>query len=353
MAEQQRGLDHYVSNPGDVADIDAATAARLLQEMSGLPADAKPEEGKPAEEAKAEEPKSEAKAEEPKTEAPKTEAKAEEPGTAVLAPDGKSTIPYAVLQRERERAKVAEGTVGELTEMVDKLTKRLEKQNEDGEPITAKEEGENTAAKDEINAALESLRDEAPDVAAALDKILGASNTRIASLEKQLIDVTKSHEVTERAALQRLNTDVQAAIDSNPALVHWRENHPELYEEAKAFDNMLRQQPAWADRPFSERFAQVTKLVVASHDESVLPPTVATAAPAKAAALTPEQVKAQALAKLTKAAPVPTTITDIPGGSPAEQSEQERIESMDVTQLGAKLMRMSPQEQRNYLAKNG
>jgi hypothetical protein len=326
--------------------------------MSGLPAEEpKAEDGEPAKETAAdakpelkEEPKP---AEEPPA---KPDAKADEKqeGTAVLAPDGKSTIPYAVLQKERDRARVAEGTVGELTDMVDKLTKRLEAQEASGNPATEKQVSENTAAAEEITAAMEALRDEAPDVANALDKILGASNARIASLEKQLVDVTKSHEVSERAALQRINVDVQTAIDANPALVHWRENNPELYEEAKAFDNMLRQQPEWADRPFSERFDRVTKLVVASHDESVLPPSaVKTAAAAKAAALTPEQVKAQALAKLAGAAPVPTTITDIPGGKPAEQNEQERVETMDITQLGAKFMRMTPDEQQAYLAKIG
>lgn len=362
MAEQQRDIEHYVANPDDVANIDQATAARLLQEMGGLPPptdepteEAKPAEAKPEPEAKpAKEP------DKPATDKP--DAKAEEPkeGTAVLAPDGKSTIPYVVLQRERQRASTAdqrattaEAAVSELTEMVDKLTKRIEAQEASGKPVTAKQEGENAAAAEEISAVIEALRDEAPDVASAIDKIRAADNARIADLEKKLVDVTKSHEVTERAALQRINVDVQTAIDSNPALVHWRENNAELYEEAKVFDNMLREQPAWADRPFSDRFAQVVKFVVAAHDESVLPPAAAKAADPKGPALTAEQIKAQALAKLAKSAPVPSTLTDIPGGRPAEQTENERAENMDVTQLGAKFMRMTPEEQQAYLATIG
>jgi hypothetical protein len=346
---QARGLDHFTANPNDVANLTESEALALLAEMGGqVPVDP----DVPKEPAAAEPPKDEPKVEPEKPAEAAPPVKTEEPpkeGTAVLAPDGKSTIPYAVLQRERQRAAAAEGVVTEQTSLIDKLTARIEALEAGGKPGTA-------AEKDAIAEQIEALREEAPDVAAALATINEGINAKFAELQKTQSVISKAQEETEAEAQARVGREVQSAIDSNPALVHWRENNPDLYEEAKAFDNTLREQPAWAERTFSDRFAKVVELVVAMHDASVLPPSDVKAAPpaqAKPAALTPEQIKAQALAKLATAAPPVTTITDIPGGKPAEQTESERVENMTVTQLAAKFDNMTPQQQQAYLASIG
>ncbi|HQR20114.1 MAG TPA: hypothetical protein PKV98_04570 [Burkholderiaceae bacterium] len=357
MTDKQRGLDHFISNPNDVANLTEAEALALLKEAGGdVPVDPDAPKAAPAAEPAKAEPAVEPVKEEPKQE-PKPEptpaAKADEPakeGTAVLAPDGKSLIPYAVLQRERQRAAAAEGTVSELTNLVDSLTERVKSLEAGGKPATQDQ-------KDEIAADIDRLREEAPDVADALAKINDRINARFEELGKKTAEVEKAQEETEAQALERIGREVQAAIDSNPALVHWRENNPELYEEAKAFDNTLRAQAVWADRPYSERFDKVVELVVAMHDKSVLPPSAVKDEPKEdvkpSAKLTPEQIKAQALAKLNEAAPPVTTITDIPGGKPAEQTENERIDNMTVTQLAAKFESMTPQQQQAYLASIG
>jgi hypothetical protein len=87
-----------------------------------------------------------------------------------------------------------------------------------------------------------------------------------------------------------INKMAAEAMENNAHLVYWHSlaaERPEIWNEAYGQDQMLLHDPAWANRSFKERFAEVVKRVKELIPDAPEPPKVITdakAAPLKAAA---------------------------------------------------------------------
>jgi hypothetical protein len=346
-------LQEALADPSKLDITDAAAHEAIMKELAAL-------EGNAPAEAPKEEPKAEAEPEKGDAAAAKTEespaaktddAKKEDAPKGVVAPDGKSIIPYGVLQGERTARQTAERALEEMSDRFAELQDRL-KALESGKPADATKSSDI----DEINGQIDKLAEEAPEVAEMMRKIVSANQARVEELQAKLDKVETTQAKSEEEIEADINREVGEAIDNNPALTYWRAEKPELFAEAVAFDDVLKHRPEWQGKPFAERFEKVVKLVAADHaGEDILP-----AEPKQEPKVDPVKPKADpaavakaAEAKLAKAeqAPGVTTLSDLPAGAAIEQSEQEKLESMSSVELELKFRSMTPDQINAYLQK--
>lgn len=338
-------LEQLVADPSKFDPTDAEAHAAIMNELGAQ--EAPPKAKEPAKEPDEDKPKEadDAKKEVAK-EAPEEPAKEPAKAEGVLAPDGKSLIPYAELQAAREGRRVAERALSEVTDQVVALNERI-KALEEGRA----DPGQDGKSADEIEAAFATLEEEAPSLVAPLRSAFDALLKQVRAQEDVVSSLKSTAEQTDEEIQKEVSTAVERAIDSQPALVAWRaQEDKRLWKQCQTLDNALREDPEWQDKPFEERFAQVVKSMVALHGDDILP---ASARPKEAKVETPglssAQIKKAAEAKLNEAAPKAITLTDMPAGASPEQDEAERLENISPAQLLAKFDSMTPAQQQAYL----
>jgi hypothetical protein len=190
----------------------------------------------------------------------------QEPEVAGVATrDGKHVIPYAVLERERERAR-------ELAAEVERLKAAGATQEEQQSAIEA------VFSEEEL--------DELSEFAPAIRKLHDAYT----SLAKQVkADTEAKAAAAQRQAQEEADTQaaqLQAAIDATTLLKQWQAKGGGLWADAVALDKQLLADPGWADKPMAARFAEVERRIAAEY--GIATPQPKTAAPAKAAAAAPQ-----------------------------------------------------------------
>lgn len=361
MATQltQDQIEHYMKHPEEVDATDETLIEALAQaELSAL----KDEESAVVDPTKAE-PTAEAKA--TTEEKPAAEAKAtpessvpDKEGAVVSTPDGKQAIPYAVLKGEREGRAAAESALAEAQQTILSLAERV-KAMEAGRSDPGA--GDNAKSAEELRQAVEMIKAEAPYLDEGMAKFLGPIEkliTRVEATEALLADFTAQREETEAQHLQRLQSAADAALNGNATLVLWQAQAPELFEEACAFDKLLRSDAKQRERypSFEARFERAVDLVKANHAGEGIPlpqPVSAPSVPAKgkpAAAQPTAAGKARADEALAQAAAQSvTTLSDIPGGT-GDASAQDTLERMSIVDIAEKFGRMNtPQDILNWV----
>lgn len=360
----EKGLDYYLAHPEEVDPTNTELVQKLLATSGETEGTSKA----------AEPPKTEEKPN-PETDpdaVAAAAAKAKEAGDGgketkleegdVLAADGKSVIPFSVLKQARETGAAAEAALREANDANLALTDRL-KALQDGKAPPVDDKAPKTA--EELQASIEEIRDQAPWLVPTLEKLVQAQR----DLEEKLAKASEQIEQSEgdrEAALQRQAAELQArantALEGNATLLLWKTERPDLYKEAVQQDVLLRRDPEAAKRfvddqgqpNFTTRFERCVRMVKAAHEGEDIPlpkPVVAKApAPAPDPAKT-QQVAKEKLAQVSQ--PEVTTLTDVPGGKPAAQTEEEAIETESVTALGSRLMSMTPDQRASWLARNG
>lgn len=352
-ATADKPIEWYIEHPEDVDPTNTELVNRLMTaagDETSKPAteaktegEAKPEGEKPKEEAK---PAVEAKPAEPKP-------KEEEP-KGVLAADGKSIIPYSVLAEERRRNQQLDSALKDVSQTVADLTgqiERLEKGGDKGQPVT-------DAAITKVKETIEKAREEAPWLADTLEAILGSFESTVGKLNER-IETLVAERATERQDIERdVKRDVNATIDNVPLLAHFKANNENAWAMAIAFDNTLKESPAWEGKSMKARFEKVAEMVVGAMGESVVPAELRTQPKAEqpkpgekpgGKGLSDAEVQAAAQAKLKETGGV-TTLTDLPGGAAPAQTEEQSLETISVQDLARKFDRMSPEQQAAYIA---
>lgn len=361
----QEELDHFINHPEEVdaTDTDLVMALAGAETMRGAGDTGHEAEqvvndpdaeaaAKASAEAKAKIEAEEARLKAEEEAAAKAKAATEAAGkggegqdgaTKILAPDGKSTLPYSVLKSARAEAGDAKAALLEASQTIVSLQERL-KALEGGKADPGK--GEQEATVDELEQILGTVEEEAPWLKEPMRKLIDtvkAQSARIAEFDQE-------REETETEARQRLQRTAAEAFENNPTLVLWKEESPDLYEEAVAMDETLRRNPQMAGRfrSFDDRYAHVVKLVKASHEgeDIPLPKAVSTPAAKDPPATKPSaaEVKARAEKALAEAEDTTVrTLSDIPGGE-GERTAVEQLERMDPSEIASKLAHLSPHE---------
>ena len=217
----------------------------------------------------------------------------------VASKDGAHKIPYAVLEHERAEAK----RLREENELLrqaaaerDQLKAKLEKE---GISLTDDQIAELTPEK------LAELTEDYPGVGPAI-KVL---TSKLAALEaKSAQSVTPA------------TNPIEAALQAVPDLLAWKDADADRFTFAVTVDEHLKSDPAWKDKPLSERFAEAAKRTRAAFGD---------AAPA---AKGPPSAKTR----------IPESPSDIGGfNSAPSRLSAEALEALPQEELMARMATMS------------
>lgn len=257
-----------------------------------------------------------------------------EDAAPIASKDGKHTIPYEVLQREREQRRMAQQTMLDMQAKIDALTA----QRETGEPAGESAQPGEMITKEELDA----LKEDFP----AFAKIIEAQMAKISQMESQLSSVAGREAAREQEAAQTVAETVQETIDANPKLLHLQTNDPEGWQKAVELDELIKGKPENLNLTLAERFNKV-----ATAYETLYGVIPAAAAPATHKQDSKPDARQLMREKLEREAPnVPRSLSDIPGGLPPEASAVERAQNMSAVEMGRMFERMTPQQQDEYLA---
>ena len=309
MTDALKDLDYYAANP-DEMPTDPDQIAALMAQMEGTTASEQAENDATAgvEEAEGEDEKTEEAPQQVDEEAP------------IASKDGKHTIPYDVLKSERERRKAAEQAMQELQARIDAM-------QQTGKP---QEVADDEASPDE----LDQMAEDFPAVAKLLE------HTR--KLEQQLQSVSQRIEQEDRQRQEATMSEVRAAVDANPTLLHWEHNDPDRWAAAIEADTKLQASPAHRGLTLEQRLAKAVEIVDAFYG----PDTAAPRAQAK-----PQEKPAKRAAAEAKSAP--RTLSDIPGGAVPPSDPVEEFAQMSADRLGVQMANMTPDQITALLARLG
>ncbi|CAM3630032.1 MULTISPECIES: hypothetical protein [Yersinia] len=231
----------------------------------------------------------------------------------ILSKDGQHVIPYDVLVAERaEKQRLAGTNQQAATELVE-AKRRLEvltrQINSAGmQPVPLPEKAQITPQQ------IDSIRENFPEVAAVLDTVA------------QKIDYLQGEPAS--AVIERDANPVADAMNAVPDLKSWQDQDPDRFTLAVHIDSTLQNDPAWKDKPLTERFAEVAKRTKAAYGESVelvqqeqvTAPTAATQTTADVQRIAAEKLAAATVATQVPASPSDLGVTTSHTGSPLEQA---------------------------------
>jgi len=263
----------------------------------------------------------------------------------VQARDGDHIIPYSVLERERDRASRAEATAKALAEQLQSL--------QSGKTVEAQAPANAGNLTEEDLAQLDT---DLPGVA----KVIRAQMAAIEAMQGTIHTLQQENEIEQQNRQAAALDQTEAAIMANADLKAWRDAatrkdnpDPLMWNRAAGLDEVLRDDPDWKDQPLATRFAKVVESMRSLYGV----PAAATPTPPAPVPPAPQpatDLKQVADAKLkAEPAPVPTTLSDIPGGAAPAQSDIETIENTSAVALGQKFLSMSPDQMDAYLARIG
>lgn len=353
MADQLKDLQFYLDNPNEVPD-DPLLLGQLAERISsGSEVAAKTPD---AEQDAAEKPPvpsdqtKEAEAKPAGEEKPaadgKPDGEKQEEEAPIATRDGKRTIPYDVLRTERGRRQAAENAVGELSARLDELQAQLAQGTAQGDKQAAQTA---EAALDGMSAEeLEALREDFPVFGKVIDQLL----SRIHDLADQVTDLSARETTREQSVRQNVQQTVQELIDEQPVLAYLQTQEPALFTAAVELDATLAKDPRYSD--LATRFTKVAELMDQAYGPFPIAPPVAEkpaepAAPSKPSVQNKEAARKAVIDTLNKAQAKPATLSDIPAGDLPESDELLSLENMSATEVGDRLMKMTPEQREKFL----
>ena len=274
--------------------------------------------GQADEPAPAQEPKAEAVA------APEGEQQAEE-GVAddldrvIVGKSGKHEIPYSVLEQERHQRQEAERAL----EAERTRNQELEQQRQNNETAISNARQQLEAKGMDVeqvfsdpNAITDETWKEIAEDYGPLGRVVKALFDQKDGIQ-QAQAIQQSPEEPQHIAADPL----QVAIQENADLSSWQTADPDRWAQAVSIDTKLRQDPAWANKPMADRFAEVAKQTKQAFGDDL-------------------QFRAQAIIDKTQPN-TPSSLSDI--GKPSSHSKPlaERVDSMSDADLMSEVGTMS------------
>lgn len=248
------------------------------------------------------------------------EAEKEEP--VVLAKDGKHTIPFEELEKARQDAKQWEQASREKDALIEQLKSAKAQDEASGD----------TQATDEL---LESLREDYPMLADAMQKLVDMKvNEAVASVKRAIEPLQQRAETT---ALEAHFNAIRQAHEDYESLV-----------EGGKLDEWVKALPAYARsgalRVIEEGNAQeVIELLDAFKSATPADPTPSKEDIAKKAQ--------QAIAKAKDKTTVPRSLSDVPSGGLPASEELGAFTNMSDTAIMGAFMKMDPNKINEKLAR--
>jgi hypothetical protein len=254
-------------------------------------------------------------------EAGQTGGSDERPEKVILSKDGKHHIPYDVLEAERAQRQALAAENAQLKAVAaerEKLQQVLDKHGIDPD-----------VDPDALNIEeIEQLSQDYPEIG----KVLTGIAKRLEMLKQP------KNEPTPPQAESTIPDAVQTALQAVPELASWMEKDQDRATFAVSVDERLKADPAWQDKPLTERFAEVAKRTKAAFGDPVeqqVPPAERPA-PQK-------QVEVRDH--------IPQSPSDL-GQSVQHESKLEKYGGMSQEQLMAEMSTMSAAQIEDLLAEH-
>lgn len=281
---------------------------------------------------------------EKKTESPPdpvTELPAEDKtAQGIFAKDGKNILPYGALVAERERAMVAEITARQLEGQNAELQRKFDELSRQISQKPGASSVHSTLSVEQLG----ELRENLPELADAFE-----------SMQAQMLEQQQAIQAATQAAtkanqrLEQNQADIEAkvlsdAIASVPKLAFAQstsDENPEMWNAIAEIDAGLRGMSLYKSLPMAKRFEKAVQLYESEVGEIVVPGAEKTAAKEQPT----NPIAKAALAKVTT---VPSTLSDLSGGSLPPKSQIEVLAGQNQDQLVSQFRDMS-QEKLNQL----
>ncbi|EBU8924797.1 TPA: hypothetical protein N3H57_004335 [Salmonella enterica subsp. enterica serovar Nima] len=233
------------------------------------------------------------------------EGQPQEDVKGILARDGKHVIPYDVLEAERtgrqrveQEAFLLKQQLAEEQRKIDLLTSQIKQAGMTPDPLP-----EDTRISDEQIAR---IKEEYPEVANAL------------TLMARKYDYLQAR-IQEAQQVPQENPVVQA-MNAVPDLVVWQRSDPDKFAVAIHLDEKLQTDPAWKDKPLTERFAEVARRTRAAYGEVPPEPVAEQDNNQKVLAAVADKV-----AKADAAAALPDSPSDVGNTAAVPQDKFEQL----------------------------
>ncbi|MFL9590434.1 hypothetical protein ACKC5O_00435 [Aeromonas schubertii] len=245
----------------------------------------------------------------------------QEAATVILSKDGKHHIPYEVLESVRaDRQALAAENAQLKAESAERerlqalLDKHGIKPDADPDALDVEE--------------IEQLAQDYPEIGKVLTGIASRLNKLAQPAPQQ----------PTQSQVPSVPNDVQTALQAVPELATWMEKDQDRATFAVSVDERLKEDPAWKDKPLTERFAEVAKRTKAAFGD----PVEQQAPPAEKPA--PQK-------KVEERDHIPQSPSDL-GQSVQHESKLEKYGGMSQEQLMAEMSNMSAAQIEALLAEH-
>ncbi len=251
----------------------------------------------------------------------------------VESKNGEHKIPYAVLESARRREQQARQ---ELQEAKDKL-QQLEGSSSKMASVL-KQQGIDLDSMEDGDMLTEEQLADIADADPTIAKAIGMLQSRLQATTEQL----------QSLQTQEVVDPIELAIRENTDLNTWRRSDPDRWATAVDYDDLLRQDPAFKDKPMEERFAEAVlrtkKLFGDPVDADDPGPSQKTNSGKSAAERAREKVDAASKQS------TPKSLTDVGRSPGTEKPLVEQIKEMDESELEARFSKMSQDQIDQVLA---
>ncbi|VFB10088.1 Uncharacterised protein [Aeromonas salmonicida] len=255
-------------------------------------------------------------------EAGQTGGSDERPEKVILSKDGKHHIPYDVLEAERAQRQALAAENAQLKAVAaerEKLQQVLDKHGIDPD-----------ADPDALNIEeIEQLSQDYPEIG----KVLTGIAKRLEMLKQP------KNEPTPPQAESTIPDAVQTALQAVPELATWMEKDQDRATFAVSVDERLKADPAWKDKPLTERFAEVAKRTKAAFGDQVEQQA-------------PPAEKPVSQKKVEERDHIPVSPSDL-GQSVQHESKADKYGAMSQEQLIAEMATMTPAQIEALLEEQG
>lgn len=261
----------------------------------------------------------------------------------ILAKDSKHTISYDKLVEAREAAKQAKAEAQQLQEAVEAANKELDQLRQEAQQRA--DAGIAPTATDKQLATAEAAIDAGIDPGLFGDFSEEALANGIQKLAAQLAAQEVQRQLGE--ALKPLQEkQVKDASESHYDAIYTAHPDADSIVESTELAEWMNAQPTFVRGAYEAVLANGTTQEVIELFDTFKKATGVTSQKDQKA----DDVKAQAKAAIASAkAPVPSSLSDLPGGTAGKGSRTEAMADMDSVQLMAAMEDMSPEQIEQYL----
>ncbi|HEC8369052.1 TPA: hypothetical protein ACTALY_000076 [Salmonella enterica subsp. enterica serovar Muenchen] len=259
----------------------------------------------------------------------------QEEAKGILTRDGKHVIPYDVLEAERtgrqrveQEASLLKQQLAEAQRKADLLTSQIQQAGMTPDPLP-----EEARISDEQIA---KIREDYPEMADALTLMA----RKYDYLQAQIKTAQTQQVSQENPAIQAMRTV--------PDLIEWQQSDPDKFAVAVHLDEKLQTDPAWKDKPLTERFAEVARRTRAAYGEAPPEPVVEQDKNQKVL-----EAVADKVAKADAAATLPDSPSDVGNTAAAPQDKFERLLAASHSEAAELMSTMSEEEINAILERTG